>query len=383
MFIEPREEECCGCGACVQKCPNKALRMEENKEGFLYPIFNSNLCIDCNLCNKICSYRNGNELKHNIIEAYVAQHKDAIIRKNSTSGGIFSAISNYILANNGVVYGAAFDDNMNVIHTRAENVQERDLMRGSKYVQSRIDSCYLKIKHDLDQCKLVLFVGTPCQVAAINKFFLNHRNYEKLITCDIICFGTPSPSVFQQHIRFLEMRFGKIKEYQCRPTKYGFKWGCDNDMAILENGTELKENGWLNIYRRLFYANIDKRMSCYSCIYTIPNRPGDFTIGDCSKASILVKNWNLYDGVSTFLVNTNKGERVFSQIKNSINYMKVDFRDIDQPPLHKPCGKALRRKEFFDVFEKKGYVAAIHKIYGRCFVLKYWIRHNLLRRKEL
>ncbi len=185
-----RSEDCCGCTACMSICPKDAITMAADKEGFLYPQIDEALCIECDLCTQVCafhdSYRIGGNYDQPLV--YAAKHRSDEVRMNSSSGGLFTAISDFVLERNGVVYGAAFGKDFEVRHHRAETVEERDRFRGSKYVQSNLLGIYKEVKTELRKGKTVLFTGTPCQNAGLRSFL--NKEYERLYLCDIVCHGT-------------------------------------------------------------------------------------------------------------------------------------------------------------------------------------------------
>lgn len=204
---------------------------------------------------------------------------------------------------------------------------------------------------------------------------------DRLLTCDIVCYGVPSPRVFSDHINYLEKRYHcKIADYWHRPPQKGFQWGCENDLAVTDTGKDLCEKAWINVYRQLFYSGISKRDSCYSCRYASLNRTGDITIGDCRQAEQLVSDWNLTDGVSSVIINSEKGRILFDKTAERLRIKKVELKDIDQPPLHYPCERSRKRELFFDVLNREGYKAAVLSIKRKDFALRYWIKKKLLRR---
>ena len=160
------KSQCCGCSACFNICPKDAVEMKEDEYGFRYPVINEEKCINCGLCEQKCPILKGQESNNNPI-AFACINKDESIRKKSSSGGIFSLVADYILENNGVVFGAAFDDKFDVKHIYAENREELSKLRGSKYVQSSIGKSYREAKEFLDNGRKVLFTGTPCQIEGL------------------------------------------------------------------------------------------------------------------------------------------------------------------------------------------------------------------------
>ena len=192
--------DCCGCGACANICPHSAIRMDFDSLGFLYPKVDSTKCTDCGLCNRVCAF---NESKETDVfktpQAFAARHKNLLEIETSRSGGAFIAFSDWILSQNGVVYGAGYSDQFRVVHKRATTKQEVREFKGSKYVQSDITSIFSQIKEDLKREIPVLFSGTPCQTAAISSFIGKEK--ENLFLIDIICHGVPSPFIWRDYIK--------------------------------------------------------------------------------------------------------------------------------------------------------------------------------------
>ena len=212
--------DCCGCRACEQVCPKQAIVMETDDEGFLYPKIDACKCINCGLCNKVCPIEVGNISVEHPLAVYAAQYQNNKVLNNSSSGGIFSLIANYVFSKYGVVYGAAFDDDMYLQHIRITDIEELNKLRGSKYVQSDIEDTYKQAKTDLENGALVYFTGTPCQIQGLKLFLRKH--YANLLTTDLVCHGTPSYKVFANTLREIEAKkHGRIYSYLFRDKSVG------------------------------------------------------------------------------------------------------------------------------------------------------------------
>ena len=191
------KEKCTGCSACYNICPKNAIKMKEDKEGFKYPIIDKEKCIECGLCKNTCSVIKKEKKKVDIneLEVVAAYSKNEIIRKTSSSGGIFTEIAKTILKDGGVIFGAGYDEHLNVIHKKAENEKELEELKGSKYVQSSIGTTYKEAKNILEKGIKTLYVGTPCQIVGLKEYL--QKDYEQLYTCDVICHGSPSPKLLR------------------------------------------------------------------------------------------------------------------------------------------------------------------------------------------
>ncbi len=199
-MIEIKEKyNCCGCSACVQICPKQCISLSADNEGFLYPQVDTAVCINCGLCEKVCPVINQNEPRMPL-EVYAAKNTDEEIRLKSSSGGIFTLLAEHIISEGGVVFGARFNENWEVVHDYTETVEGLESFRGSKYVQSIIGENFKKAKFFLDEGRNVLFSGTPCQVAGLKKFL--RKEYENLLTVEVVCHGVPSPMVWHDYLDY-------------------------------------------------------------------------------------------------------------------------------------------------------------------------------------
>lgn len=194
------KKNCCGCNACVQHCPKSCITMQEDEEGFLYPIVDQEVCIDCGLCEKVCPVLNQGE-ERKPLQVYAANNTNEEIRMQSSSGGVFTLLAETIIQEGGVVFGARFNDDWEVIHDYTETQEGLATFRGSKYVQSRIGDSYCQAEQFLKKGRKVLFSGTPCQIAGLNLFL--RKEYNNLLTVDFICHGVPSPGVWKSYLEEL------------------------------------------------------------------------------------------------------------------------------------------------------------------------------------
>lgn len=220
------KSQCCGCTACASICAHDAITMQPDALGFLYPVVDKDKCVDCGLCEKVCAFNDHYDTSLNLSQpdAYAARHKDMQEVETSRSGAAFIAISDYVLENGGVVYGAGYADHFRVVHKRATTKEERDEFKGSKYVQSDLDHVFRQVKKDLKDGLTVLFSGTPCQTAGLNSY-IGKKLRENLILVDIVCHGVPSPYMWRDYIAYLEKKQGdKICWVNFRDKqKYGWK----------------------------------------------------------------------------------------------------------------------------------------------------------------
>ena len=273
-------DKCCGCFACGDACPKSAIKYKKDKDGFLYPYIDETKCINCGKCLKVCPRLNSQKNKFEQ-KGFVCYSKNESIYNNSASGGIFSELARYVLENDGVVFGAAFV-NLKVKHIRIDNLEELYKIQKSKYIQSDLRGIYLICKKELKLNKLVLFSGTPCQVTALRNFL--GREYDNLITCDLVCHGVPSQKIFDKYIAYEnKMNKGKIIDFtfRCklkkRSSTHTFRYVIKRD-----NGQTKDKIGnyYDSPYLMGFQKHIFLRESCYDCKYANIDRVGDITLGD-------------------------------------------------------------------------------------------------------
>jgi coenzyme F420-reducing hydrogenase beta subunit len=316
-------KECTGCSACFSVCPEKCITMNEDEDGFYYPEVIHDECTKCSLCINICPVINVSIVK-NAPKAYACINNDELLRIQSSSGGIFTAIANEILDRNGVVFGAAFDANFNVTHQFVDSREELQKLRGSKYVQSQINTSYIKTKSFLEQGRLVLFSGTLCQIAGLKAYL--QKNYENLFCVDIICHGVPSPKVWTKYVAFRSERASSSpKRISFRRKDYG--WKRYSVSFLFKNDTEYLNNLRDDVYMKAFLKNISLRPSCHSCKFKTINRQSDITLADFWGVNNIFPDMDDDKGTSLVFVNNQKGNSVFNAIIDKMQYREADIKE--------------------------------------------------------
>lgn len=332
---------CCGCGTCSNICPKSCISMVYDAEGFTYPSVDEQKCIECGACLKKCPVEKEGASGRTPISSVVLQDKDGESLKNSTSGGAFACIARYVLKQGGVVFGAAYDELLNVSHIAIERPEDLHLLQGSKYVSSDLKDSYKKVKALLKSGRLVLFSGTPCQVAALKSFL--GGDSELLLTMDIVCHGTPSRQLFQKYIKWLgEKKHTSVKSYSFRSKEF---FGWTHGGAFSDEKKSYAINPYCDPYYAAFLRGETFRKSCYSCKFANMNRVGDFTAGDF---------WGYYNmknpaeiepqkGLSMLLVNSSKGMELLKQIESDAVIVPLDLQTISagnwnlyHPSVYKP-----------------------------------------------
>ena len=281
---------------------------------------------------------------------YGARIIDKTVLENSTSGGVFSPISDLIIKNGGLVCGAIYSSDYKVKHVISASTEVRNEMRMAKYVQSDMGDIISKILKYLEKDQIVLFSGTPCQVAAVKNVASAKHVDKKLVTIDIICHGVPSPQLFKQHIDMIEKKYGSIKSYIFRDKQKG--WRGQNVTIITESGTVPDKDA--KLYSSLYFNSLIIRPSCYKCPFASVNREGDITIGD--YWGILQENERTNDnlGISQIMLNTQKGKKIFDAIKQELEYFEIKSDNYIQPNMRRPTERSLVADAFWKVYKKRG-----------------------------
>lgn len=355
------KSKCSGCYACLNICPKRCISMKVDEEGFWYPVIDKEKCIKCNMCEKVCSiYNELNTISDEII-AYACKNKNEKIRKASSSGGIFSLLCEQVTKNGGVVFGAAFNENFEVEHIYAETLQECSKFRESKYVQSKIGNTYKQVKEFLEDGRLVLFSGTPCQISSLD-LFLMKKKYDNLIMVDIACHGVPSPLVYKKYIQLLEEKNqSKISKVSFRNKITGWKnYSVKFDLI---NGNSINEIGYNNIYMKGFLSDIYLRPSCYECRSKKPISSADITLADYWGIENIHKDFDDDRGVSLVLANTQKGQCLLDKISSNMEIIGTDFQYAVScnPSIVRAANINTKREKFFKDINKVNIEKNIYK----------------------
>ena len=353
--------DCCGCTACASICAHTAISMEPDALGFLYPKVDASKCVECELCEKVCQFNDNYDRSLNLKEpiAYAARHKDINEVMKSRSGAAFVAISDYVLEQGGVVYGAGYKDHFRVAHKRATTKEERDEFRGSKYVQSDLTGVFRQVKEDLKNGLTVLFSGTPCQTAGLNAY-IGKKLREHLVLVDIVCHGVSSPFIWRDYIAYLEKeQRDQIVAVNFRDKEL-FGWKAHKESYIFKMG-----EGKMT-FPYSFYKHIMFRHSCGACHFTNTTRPSDITLADFWGWENAVPGFNDDDkGVSLVFLNTEKGKKIFEEIKDELKVRKATPSTEKQPNLLHPSAIHPKRMKFEKDYKKKGFEYVFKHDYNR------------------
>lgn len=352
------EDNCTGCSACLNACPQDAVRMVENHEGFIMPCVNAASCIKCGKCVAVCpvlnNFDNGNA---KLPSAFAFQAPDAI-RAESSSGGMFTVLASIILSKGGVVCGAIFDKEFGVHHAIAQNIAEMAPMRSSKYVQSYPHLIYREIKSLLEQDKYVLFSGTPCQIAGLRAFL--DKSYERLLCVDIICHGVPPQGLLKKHLS--EIAHGrKIKQVNFRDKRFG--WTSLKLNIEFNDGNSYEGDNMSDAYEKGFHPNLFLRRTCADCKFCEFPRQGDLTMGDFWGVEQIMPEFADGKGCSLIYVNNEKGES-FVEVINRL-HMNIKTFDLEPNRLKNrttaKCAPHPMRVRFFRLNKSNSLGEAVNK----------------------
>lgn len=374
------KHDCCGCEACMQACPKRCISLERDKEGFLYPIVNTNICVECGVCERVCPVINTGEQTFPL-QVWAARNEDEEIRRQSSSGGIATKIAEKIIDEGGVVFGVIMTEQCEAIHTFTETKAGLEAFRGSKYIQSRVGESFKQAKEFLKAGRKVLFIGTPCQISGL-KYFLR-KDYSTLYTVDFICHGVPSPGVFKWYIqeevnKYVSARKGrnnsvsfspihsipkgdiqlpeglKVVDIHFRDKREGWKKysfvlqlaeasadGKKNTVSFSSNVSE-------NIFLKGFCSDLYLRPSCHKCPVRSYRSGSDLTIADFWGQEYMFPEFDNDTGTSCVIVKTTKGQTLFSSVK----HIKKEIKALEQvlsfnPSLIESKPEGMQRRKFW------------------------------------
>ena len=350
-----QKEQCCGCKMCADACPKQCITYKEDSEGFFYPVVDGSTCVDCGKCVSLCPELNPVKNPEQKL-VYACYSKDEETHYKGSSGGVFAQIARHVLNQNGKVWGAAFDDNLQLKHIPVTCEDDLIPLFKSKYLQSNCASIYKQIKDDLKQGILTLFCGTPCQCNAL-KNYVGHKLLENLVLIDFVCHGVPSQQLFNQMINWLEEKEnGKITNFTFR--QKGEKHLQAYSYVLYKNGkTKIKKGlHYQNPFYFGFQKHITLRPSCYNCKWSNITRCSDITLGDfwgIEKYSFMPKD----KGVSMILTNTSRGCELFSSVSDSLEYEKypVHYATENNGCLVNSTKEPKERSQFFKDLENQNF----------------------------
>ncbi len=334
MINITEKSNCCGCSACVQRCPKQCITLKEDEEGFFYPQIDKNNCIECNLCEKVCPLINPFE-KITPIKVLAVKNRNEEERLASSSGGVFIALAKYVISHGGVVFGAVFDEKWEVKHTYTETIEGIRPMMGSKYLQSRIENTFSEAELFLKQGRKVMFIGTPCQITGLKKYL--RKEYSNLLAVDVLCHGVPSPRIWRKYLNVqlnqinfrcvksnaTEVSSIKIDNINFRDKKTNgwkdYRFVIYGKYKSMDKKILLSESHNNNTFIKGFLSNVYLRPSCYNCRCKNGVSQSDLTLADFWGIDWILPDFYDDKGVSLVLVNSEKGDILLYSLNLDIN----------------------------------------------------------------
>ena len=361
-------DDCSGCSACYASCGRGAISMVADGEGFLQPVIDEAKCVNCGLCEKSCPVL-AKLPSRTPIAVYAARAKDDELRMKSSSGGVFSLLARAVIAEGGIVFGAGFDHNdWHVMHKPAENEEELEDLRGSKYVQSEMGDVFRRVKDELARNRKVLFSGTPCQIAGLGLFL--GKQYDNLLLVDVVCHAAPSPLAWK---RYLEKRLSAVDECDLSSIKgISFRhkyngWKKFSQSLCFSNGKEHLEDLTKDTFLRGFLSELYNRPSCHNCHCRKLKSGADLTIADYWRVHEKLSEMDDDRGTSLILVNTVKGEYAFKSVEEMTDAVASDYEDAIRvnPSIVKSSSPSKKRSLFFKAVHKSDFDRLVLRLLRR------------------
>lgn len=376
------KSECCGCNACVQRCPKQCISIKEDEQGFLYPFVDTTACIDCGLCEKVCPILNPFDTKEPL-QVLAAKNKNEYQRLKSSSGGTFILLAEHIIRQGGVVFGARFDTNWEVEHCYAETIEELEPLMRSKYVQSKIGNTYKQAEQFLKNGRKVMFVGTSCQIAGLKRFL--RKEYDNLLAVDFICHGVPSPGIWRKYLEEIKssrseaagknsvlslslksvpvitginFREKQLGGYGWK--KYGFVVRTESPSKGDKNTVLLSGIFNENIFMKGFLANLYLRPSCYKCKAKNGAANSDVTIADFWGIQRFHPEFDDDKGVSVVFIHTCRGKGIIKELSSRLDILDSNLNEatLPNPAYYRSCKVPEKYSLFWYMYES---TKSVHK----------------------
>lgn len=351
------KKDCCGCWACKNVCPVQCISMPEDAEGFRYPTVDKDKCINCHLCEKVCPIIHAEADKPNEKQrAYLLQHNDKEVLLQSASGGAFTAIASWVIRHGGVVFGAAYDKDFQVVHQYVETEKDLQKFRNSKYVQSYTGDALKQVKDFLKQGRMVCYSGTPCQLEGLLRYL--RKPYDNLITIDVMCHSITSPKIFRMYVAEMKKKYGDdLSNIMFRDkSPYGYEY---SQMSVYKGGKQVYREGVdTDVYLRSFFSDVNVRPSCYDCKFKKQHHLTDFSIWDCFDVYKFSNKLDNDNGVTRILANTEKAQLILKEIQEDTTIMEIPV-DEAVSGVHEMLHSVKmspRRERFFELTNTGGVI---------------------------
>lgn len=353
------KKDCCGCTSCASICTHNCITMVEDSEGYKFPRVDADKCVECGLCEKACPMLHP-EASYDVKKVIGAKHKDASIRKSSSSGGIFFSFAENFINEGGVVVGCAMSENLEAKHVVCTTIDDLIRLRSSKYVQSNTEGIYAQVRSILREGKKVLFSGTPCQVAGLRRFLI--KDYDNLFCIDILCHGVPSPKLFREYKESKEKEYGakaNFVSFRCKK----HQWKRLHIDMLFDNGKEYYKSATYDPYMQTFLSNKSQRNSCFYCPFNTTQRQGDISLGDFWGIGKQYPELDDDKGITMILVNSEKGQKMYDMANTDIAAFDstLDLAIAGNAVLIEHLPDEDRRNEFYKTYLQEGMSAAFAK----------------------
>ena len=385
--LQVSKDLCTGCALCTHICLQDAIHMEDDEEGFAFPVIDRNRCIKCNKCSTVCPI-NDKRGELSVIseqEVYACQATSKELLLEATAGGLFPLAAKWVLEQGGVVFGAAYNKRMQVIHCAAYDMDELKRFNGSKYVQSHIELVLNEVKANIEAGKVVLFSGTPCQIDAVKRY-CRDISAQNLYTIDVVCYGVPSPKLFRDYLDTIEEKHKKkVTDFRFRD-KHKNGWSHTTVITMQDkNGKvdSLEEEDYRKVpYYNMFGHRDCYRRSCYQCRYNTLQRVSDITTGNFWGIEKISRAFDISLGVSMAILNTEQGRELFRSIQHE---MICERRSIAEAiaandALIKGSKMNRRRDAVYRYYTEHGFERMYHKFY--LYDWRRYIRQKMSKTKQ-
>ncbi len=367
MINIQNKQDCCGCSACVQRCPKRCISLHEDEEGFLYPKVNLDTCIDCGLCEKVCPVLHQAE-ERIPLEVFAAKNPNEQIRMESSSGGVFTQLAEQAIDAGGVVFGVKWNEHFEAVHAYTKTKEGLAAFRGSKYVQSQVGDTFKQAEQFLKQGHKVLYSGTPCQIAAL-KLFLR-KDYENLLTIDVVCHGVPSPKIWREYLESLSLTGISSVSHKDKSSGWrNYSFSIKNKEGIFIYKEQASQNKYLNA----FVKNYILRPSCFLCPSKAGKSKSDITLADYWGIEHICPQIDDNKGISFVCINSDKGKEVIRLLN-----LQTEFTNYNQSIPYNSCivkstNEPKNRTTFWSLYYVKG-IQALLSIKKQCIIKRLFER---------
>ena len=362
MIKLEKKEDCCGCYACMACCPVSCIEMQEDNEGFLYPVVDRDKCVECSMCQKVCPTIS-RQVPRKPLNVYACKNKSSEVRCKSSSGGVFSLLAEQTIAEGGTVFGACFNEKNKVIHSYTSTREGLELFRGSKYVQSEVGDTYRIAEKILKSGRFVLFSGSPCQILGLRLYL--KKDYSNLLTVDFICHGVPSPKVWNIYLKELSQKHSLcgITNINFRNKELGWSNFCFSlDFTRKKHTIHLLEPMYLNHYMRGFLSDLYLRPSCYQCPVRYLKSGSDITLGDYWGDINALGDFVDDKGISAVFLNTPSGINYFNSLTCEVQLSSYEEVLVGNKSVEKSNQEPIKRKQFYSLLEHRCFFSIIEEL---------------------